>query len=101
MASRLMPPFDSSLRFGSSPLRKTLVGGCAMRIFPLLAVMMSLSLAACGREPGPKGDPGPQGPAGNSGGAGHKAWLALKANKGRKDYKVRRVSRAAKAIPVR
>ena len=71
-----------------------------MRICPLLAVMMSLSLAACSREPGPKGDPGPQGPAGNSGGAGHKAWLALKANKGRKDHKVRRVSWATKVIPV-
>ena len=41
-----------------------------MRIFPLLAVMMSLSLAACGREPGPKGDPGPQGPAGPQGAQG-------------------------------
>ena len=41
-----------------------------MRIFPLLAVMMSLSLAACSREPGPKGDPGPQGPAGPQGAQG-------------------------------
>ena len=47
-----------------------MVGGRAMRIFPLLAVMMSLSLAACGREPGPKGDPGPQGPAGPQGAQG-------------------------------
>jgi hypothetical protein len=41
-----------------------------MRVFPLLAVMMSLSLASCGREPGPKGDPGPQGPAGPQGAQG-------------------------------
>jgi hypothetical protein len=41
-----------------------------MRIFPLLAVMMSLSLVACSREPGPKGDPGPQGPAGPQGAQG-------------------------------
>jgi hypothetical protein len=32
--------------------------------------MMSLSLVACGREPGPKGDPGPQGPAGPQGAQG-------------------------------
>ena len=30
-----------------------------------------------------------------------KAWLVLKANRGRKDHKVRRVSRATKAIPAR
>src|SRR5665811_217779 len=38
-----------------------------MKIFPLLLVGLSLSLAACGRDPGPKGDPGPQGPAGPQG----------------------------------
>jgi hypothetical protein len=73
-----------------------------MRIFLLLAVMMSLSLAACGRGPGPKGDPGPQGPGRASGRAGHsKAWLVLKADRGRKDHRVRRVSRATKAIKAR
>jgi hypothetical protein len=41
-----------------------------MKIFSLLAIVMSLSLAACGREPGPKGDPGPQGPAGPQGAQG-------------------------------
>jgi hypothetical protein len=30
----------------------------------------SLLLAACGRDPGPKGDPGPQGPAGPQGAQG-------------------------------
>ena len=35
------------------------------------AVMAAaLVLAACGREPGPKGDPGPQGPAGPQGAQG-------------------------------
>jgi len=39
----------------------------------LLAVMLlgtSLALAACGKDPGPKGDPGPQGPAGPQGAQG-------------------------------
>jgi hypothetical protein len=35
-----------------------------------LVVVLSLSLTACGKEPGPKGDPGPQGPAGPQGAQG-------------------------------
>jgi Collagen triple helix repeat (20 copies) len=41
-----------------------------MRIFPILLVGVSLSLAGCGRDPGPKGDPGTQGPAGPQGAQG-------------------------------
>jgi len=41
-----------------------------MRILPILVIGMALSLAACGRDPGPKGDPGPQGPAGPQGAQG-------------------------------
>jgi hypothetical protein len=41
-----------------------------MRKLPLLAVAIALTLAACGRDPGPKGDPGPQGPAGPQGAQG-------------------------------
>ncbi len=41
-----------------------------MKILPILAVGMALALAACGRDPGPKGDPGPQGPAGPQGAQG-------------------------------
>ena len=41
-----------------------------MRNLPLLAVGLALTLAACGRDPGPKGDPGPQGPAGPQGAQG-------------------------------
>jgi hypothetical protein len=41
-----------------------------MKLLPLLAVGLSLSLAACGRDPGPKGDPGAQGPAGPQGAQG-------------------------------
>ena len=41
-----------------------------MRIFPILVVGIALSLAACGRDPGPKGDTGPQGPAGPQGAQG-------------------------------
>src|ERR1700726_733653 len=41
--------------------------GLRMSIFPVLVVGLAHSLAACGRDPGPKGDPGPQGPAGPQG----------------------------------
>ena len=41
-----------------------------MKLLPLVAVGIALTLAACGREPGPKGDPGPQGPAGPQGAQG-------------------------------
>ena len=41
-----------------------------MKVLPLLAVGLSLCLAACGRDPGPKGDPGSQGPAGPQGAQG-------------------------------
>jgi hypothetical protein len=32
--------------------------GAVMKLLPLLAIGLSLSLAGCGRDPGPKGDPG-------------------------------------------
>ena|SRR5579871_4248483 len=41
-----------------------------MKLLPLILVGMTLTLAACGRDPGPKGDPGPQGPAGPQGAQG-------------------------------
>ena len=41
-----------------------------MKIFPILLVGVALSLAACGRDPGPKGEPGAQGPAGPQGAQG-------------------------------
>jgi hypothetical protein len=40
------------------------------RIFPILVVGMALSLGACSRDPGPKGEPGAQGPAGPQGAQG-------------------------------
>jgi Collagen triple helix repeat (20 copies) len=40
------------------------------RIFPILVVGLALSLGACGRDPGPKGEPGTQGPAGPQGAQG-------------------------------
>jgi hypothetical protein len=40
------------------------------KIVAILVVGLSLSLAACGRDPGPKGDSGPQGPAGPQGAQG-------------------------------
>ena len=41
-----------------------------MRVSPILVVGVALSLAACGRDPGPKGDPGSQGPVGPQGAQG-------------------------------
>jgi hypothetical protein len=41
-----------------------------MRTSAVFVVALTLSLAACGKSPGPKGDPGPQGPAGPQGAQG-------------------------------
>jgi len=42
-----------------------------MKRFATVAIIgLALALAACGKEPGPKGDPGPQGPAGPQGAQG-------------------------------
>ena len=41
-----------------------------MRLFPVLVVGISIVLAACSRDPGPKGEQGPPGPAGAQGAAG-------------------------------
>jgi Collagen triple helix repeat (20 copies) len=41
-----------------------------MRWATIIAVGISVSLAGCGRDPGPKGDTGPQGPAGPQGAQG-------------------------------
>ena len=41
-----------------------------MRWAAVVAVSISVALAGCGRDPGPKGDAGPQGPAGPQGAQG-------------------------------
>src|ERR1700709_2533600 len=41
-----------------------------MRFLAVMLVGASLSLAACGKAPGPRGDPGSQGPAGPQGAQG-------------------------------
>jgi hypothetical protein len=41
-----------------------------MKWAAIIAVGISVSLAGCGRDPGPKGDTGPQGPAGPQGAQG-------------------------------
>ncbi len=41
-----------------------------MKIVSILLVGIALSLAGCGRDPGPKGEPGAQGPAGPQGAQG-------------------------------
>jgi Collagen triple helix repeat (20 copies) len=55
-----------------------------MRIFPMLVVGIAISLAGCGRDPGPKGDPGPQGPAGPQGAQGVQGAPGEKGDKGDK-----------------
>jgi hypothetical protein len=62
-----LEPENVSAHCAQSPFDAT---GALMRLLPLLAVGLSLSLAACGKDPGPKGDPGPQGPAGPQGAQG-------------------------------
>src|SRR5262249_5791850 len=42
----------------------------SMKWIPIAAVCLSITLAGCGRDPGPKGDTGPQGPAGPQGAQG-------------------------------
>jgi hypothetical protein len=41
-----------------------------MKVIPCAVVLVALSLGACGRDPGPKGEPGAQGPAGPQGAQG-------------------------------
>jgi hypothetical protein len=41
-----------------------------MKVNRLVVVSLTLLLAGCGRDPGPKGEPGPQGPAGPQGAQG-------------------------------
>lgn len=49
----------------------SIIGRIAMQKIITVGVMTAaLVLAACGREPGPKGDPGAQGPAGPQGAQG-------------------------------
>ncbi len=40
------------------------------KVLPAVVIGFALMLAACGKEPGPKGDPGSQGPAGPQGAQG-------------------------------
>jgi hypothetical protein len=39
-------------------------------MFSVIVIGIALSLGACSRDPGPKGEPGPQGPAGPQGAQG-------------------------------
>jgi hypothetical protein len=41
-----------------------------MKFFSALIVAITLTLAGCSKDPGPKGDPGPQGPVGPQGAQG-------------------------------
>jgi Collagen triple helix repeat (20 copies) len=68
------PHFCISLAEWSAPLCNAVgqVAGEDGMNRPTIAVALgaALLLAACGRDPGPKGDPGPQGPAGPQGAQG-------------------------------
>jgi hypothetical protein len=52
------------------PVANSFIAGIIMRITPILVMAIALSLAGCGRDPGPKGEPGAQGPAGPQGAQG-------------------------------
>src|SRR5437588_7127334 len=52
------------------PVTDSFVVGGVMRISSILIIGIALLLAACGRDPGPKGEPGAQGPAGPQGAQG-------------------------------
>src|SRR5229473_2860214 len=52
------------------------------RIFPMLVIGFALSLGACSRDPGPKGEPGAQGPQGPQGAPGEKGAPGDKGDKG-------------------
>src|SRR5262249_52780090 len=41
-----------------------------MKYLAVLTIALAVTLAGCGKSPGPKGDPGPQGPAGPQGAQG-------------------------------
>ena len=58
----------------------------------------ALILAACGREPGPKGDPGPQGPAGPQGAQGIQGVPGPAGAQGHKDRRGQKVRRETRAI---
>jgi hypothetical protein len=62
------------------------------KMIAVAAMSAGFSLAACGRDPGPKGDPGAQGPAGPQGAQG-KECLDHKAPPARTGLKARRVRR--------
>jgi hypothetical protein len=74
-----------------------------MKTVAVLLIGISLSLAACGRDTGPKGDPGPQGPAGPQGAQGIQGITGAQGRQARKDRRAlkaplgRRVRRETKA----
>jgi hypothetical protein len=53
-----------------------------MKILSLFVVVLTLSLAACGRNPGPKGEAGVQGPAGPQGAQGIQGVAGLQGQTG-------------------
>jgi hypothetical protein len=69
-----------------------------MRFFSLLAIVMSLSLAACGREPGPRVILDRKGRLDLRVRKAFKVWRGPKGSGGRKDHRVRRVHQV---IPAR
>jgi hypothetical protein len=71
MIDRELPPFEHlvSVR-GLRSRTYSFARGIVMRLFSVLVIGIALSLAGCGRDPGPKGEPGAQGPAGPQGAQG-------------------------------
>lgn len=70
-----------------------------MKYLAVALVGLSVSLAACSKDPGPKGDPGPQGPAGPQGAQGvQKVKPARRDRRVRKGLRVRREPKGTRAI---
>jgi hypothetical protein len=59
-----------SAQMASIPVVEFFSAGLAMKITLIAVVLLAFSLAGCGRDPGPKGEPGAQGPAGPQGAQG-------------------------------
>jgi collagen triple helix repeat protein len=58
-----------------------------MKLIPVLVLGLSISLAACSRDPGPKGDTGPQGQPGAQGVPGPQGPQGIAGTKGDKGDK--------------
>jgi len=83
--------------FATQTIKRVDSQGLCMRIFPMLVVGIAISLAGCGRDPGPKGDPGPQGPPGPKVRRARRGFRELRDRPAPKDRRARKVRQETKA----